>query len=183
MTWSCLFLPVVAGSPRPEPHVVLFLLSVSGLHYLSLDQSQLLLCKRACPKFNTITRKEKRQSTINWLGRTWLRPFARSLKMADIVIAFFLLLLLVLWRACNIDLCTRWYGIFQHANTSNKTRRKGSGAYLGNNKRKLGMFITSAEREVKDSRRSANVSKLTFLGQDWARKVSRFSVLFGYLTK
>ena len=70
MTWSCLFLPVVAGSPRPEPHVVLFLLSVSGLHYLSLDQSQLLLCKRACPKFNTITRKEKRQSTINWLGRT-----------------------------------------------------------------------------------------------------------------
>ena len=112
-----------------------------------------------------------------------LHPFARSLKMADTVIAFFLLLLLVLWRACNIDLCTRWYGIFQHANTSNKTRRKGSGAYLSNNKRKLGMFITSAEREVKDSRRSANVSKLTFLGQDWARKVSRFSVLFGYLTK
>ena len=28
-----------------------------------------------------------------------------------------------------------------------------------------------------------NVSKLTFLGQDWARKVGRFSVIFGYLTK
>ena len=28
-----------------------------------------------------------------------------------------------------------------------------------------------------------NVSMLTFLGQDWARKVCRFSVLFGYLTK
>ena len=28
-----------------------------------------------------------------------------------------------------------------------------------------------------------NVSKLTFLGQDWARKVCRFSVLFGSLTK
>ena len=50
--------------------------------------------------------------------------------------------------------CTRWYGIFQHPNTSNKTRGKGSGAYFGNNKRKLGMFITSAEREVKNSRRS-----------------------------
>ena len=50
--------------------------------------------------------------------------------------------------------CTRWYGIFQHANTSNKTRPKGSGAYLGNNKRSLGMFITSAEREVKNSRGS-----------------------------
>ena len=31
-------------------------------------------------------------------------PFARSLKMTDTVIAFLLLLLLVLWRACNIDL-------------------------------------------------------------------------------
>ena len=28
-----------------------------------------------------------------------------------------------------------------------------------------------------------NVSKLTFLGQDWERKVCRFSVLLGYLTK
>ena len=28
-----------------------------------------------------------------------------------------------------------------------------------------------------------NVPKLIFLGQDWARKVCRFSVLFGYLTK
>ena len=29
----------------------------------------------------------------------------------------------------------------------------------------------------------SSVSKSTFLGQDWARKVCRFSVLFGYLTK
>ena len=28
-----------------------------------------------------------------------------------------------------------------------------------------------------------NVSKLTFLGQDWACKVCRFLVLFSYLTK
>ena len=28
-----------------------------------------------------------------------------------------------------------------------------------------------------------NVSKLTILGQDWARKVCRFSVVFGYLAK
>ena len=28
-----------------------------------------------------------------------------------------------------------------------------------------------------------NVPKLLFLGQDWARKVCRFSVLFSYLTK
>ena len=28
-----------------------------------------------------------------------------------------------------------------------------------------------------------NVPKLLFLGQDWARKVCWFSVLFGYLTK
>ena len=28
-----------------------------------------------------------------------------------------------------------------------------------------------------------NVLKLIFLGQDWARKVCRFSVLFGCLTK
>ena len=27
------------------------------------------------------------------------------------------------------------------------------------------------------------VSKSTFLGQDWARKVCRFAVLFGHLTK
>ena len=60
MTWSCQFFPAVAGSSWQEPHVVLLLLSVSGLYYLSFVQSQLLLCKRACPKFNTITRKEKR---------------------------------------------------------------------------------------------------------------------------
>ena len=42
-----------------------------------------------------------------------LRPFARSLKMTDTVIAFLLLQLLVLRRACNIDLVpARWYGIF-----------------------------------------------------------------------
>ena len=40
------------------------------------------------------------------------------------------------------------------------------------------MLFTSAEREVKDSRRSVD-----FFWQDWARKVCRFSVLFGYLTK
>ena len=28
-----------------------------------------------------------------------------------------------------------------------------------------------------------NVTKLTFLRQDWVRKICRFSVLFGYLTK
>ena len=33
-----------------------------------------------------------------------LRPFARSLKMTDTDMAFLLLLLLVLWRACNINL-------------------------------------------------------------------------------
>ena len=40
--------------------------------------------------------------------------------------------------------------------------------------------ITLAEREVKDPQES---SKVAFWGQDWARKVCRFSVLFGCLTK
>ena len=60
MTWSCQFFPAVAGSSWQEPHVVFLLLSVSGFFYLCFVQSQLLLCKRSCPKFNTITRKEKR---------------------------------------------------------------------------------------------------------------------------
>ena len=47
----------------------------------------------------------------------------------------------------------------------------------------LGSFITLAEREVKDSRRSGMSPKLLFWGQDWARKVCRFYVLFDYLTK
>ena len=42
--------------------------------------------------------------------------------------------------------------------------------------------ITLAEREVKDSRRSGIYQSCIFW-QDWASKVCRFSVLFGYLTK
>ena len=44
------------------------------------------------------------------------------------------------------------------------------------------MLITSVEREVKDSRRSGMYQSWLFW-QDWACKVCRFSVLFGYLTK
>ena len=43
-------------------------------------------------------------------------------------------------------------------------------------------LITSAEREVKDSRRSVMYQSCNFW-QDWASKVCRFLVLFGYLTK
>ena len=43
-------------------------------------------------------------------------------------------------------------------------------------------FITWAERQVKDSRRSG-MSQSCFLRQDWARKVREFSVWVGYLTK
>ena len=43
-------------------------------------------------------------------------------------------------------------------------------------------LVTSAEREVKDSRHSGMYQSCLFW-QDWARKVCRFSVLFGCLTK
>ena len=44
------------------------------------------------------------------------------------------------------------------------------------------IIFTLAEREVKDSRRSGMYQSWLFW-QDWACKVCRFSVLFGYLTK
>ena len=43
-------------------------------------------------------------------------------------------------------------------------------------------IITSAEREVKDSRGLGMYQSWLFW-EDWARKVCRFSVLFGYLTE
>ena len=43
-------------------------------------------------------------------------------------------------------------------------------------------IFTSAEREVTDSRCSG-MYQITIFLQDWACKVCRFSVLFGYLTK
>ena len=44
------------------------------------------------------------------------------------------------------------------------------------------VIITSAEREVR-IRDAQECIKVDFFWQEWARKVCRFLVLFGYLTK
>ena len=58
-----------------------------------------------CIRLHTTANTEQKLRTF-LSQQCWelLRLFARSPKMTDTVIAFLLLLLLVLWRACNIDL-------------------------------------------------------------------------------
>ena len=99
-----------------------------------------------------------------------LRPFARSLKMTDTVIAFLLLLLLVLWRACIIDLVPgdmEFY--FSTCKYEQQDQTKRIWCLFGQQQKKTRYVYYFGGARSKEFATLRNVSKLTFLGQDKAR--------------
>ena len=98
-----------------------------------------------------------------------LRPFARSLKMTDTVIAFLLLLLLVLWRACNIDLVPGDMEFFSTCKYKQQDQTKRIWCLFGQQQKITRYVYYFGGARSKEFARLRNVPKLTFLGQDKAR--------------
>ena len=98
-----------------------------------------------------------------------LRPFARSLKMTDTDMAFLLLLLLVLWRACNIDLVPGDMEFFSTCKYKQQDQTKRIWCLFGQQQKKNRYVYYFGGTRSKEFATLCDVSKLTFLGQDKAR--------------
>ena len=98
-----------------------------------------------------------------------LRPFARSLKMTDTDMAFLLLLLLVLWRACNIDLVAGDMEFFSTCKYKQEDQTKRIWCLFGQQQKKNRYVYYFGGTRSKEFATLSDVSKLTFLGQDKAR--------------